>query len=80
VRCRKEDQGTQAQHRRNLPATFVDPQVAVVYFNQDIQNFWSRQASWVGRLLMPSGRSGGAAPRGNFSAKIGACRRVPAGR
>ena len=80
VRCQKEDQGSQAPHRRNLPATFVGTPVAEAYFNQDNQNFWSRQASWVGRLLMSSGRSGGSAPRGNFSAKIGACRRVPAGR
>lgn len=64
----------------DLPATFVGTPVAEAYFNQDNPDFWSRQASWVGRLLMPSGRSGGSAPRGNFSAKIGACRRVPAGR
>ena len=64
----------------NLPATFVGTPVAESYFNQDNPNFWSRQAKWVGHLLMPPGRSGGSAPRGNFSAKIGACRRVPAGR
>jgi transposase-like protein len=66
--------------RGNLPATFVGTPVAEAYFNQDNQNFWSRQAGRVGRLLMPSGRSGGSAPRGNFSVKIGACRRAPAGR